>query len=38
MRFTMNAPQSKAGTGKDWMDMSELKVYGTASSAPPPAG
>jgi extracellular elastinolytic metalloproteinase len=29
VRFTMNAPQSTSGSGADWMDMSELKVYGT---------
>jgi extracellular elastinolytic metalloproteinase len=28
VRFTMNAPQAGTGSGHDWMDMSELKVYG----------
>ncbi len=37
VRFTMIAPQSTAGSGADWMDMSELKVYGTPVAVPPPA-
>ena len=34
VRFTMNAPQSNSGSGKDWMDMSELKVYGAPVALP----
>ena len=32
VRFTMNAPagRQRRGSGEDWMDMSELRVYGTA--------
>ena len=32
VRFTMNAPQSSSGSGADWMDMSELKVYGAPAA------
>ena len=31
VRFTMLGTQSSAGTGADWMDMSELKVYGVSA-------
>ena len=30
----MNAPQGTTGSGADWMDMSELRVYGTAVPGP----
>lgn len=48
VRFTMVAPQNSAGSGAQFMDMSELEVYGSPSAAaaaappppaaPPPAG
>lgn len=40
VRLTMNAPQGTSGSGKDWMDLSEIKVFGvgkpTATATPTP--